>query len=108
MMHFGALSAHNWMRPKPFETTLTRLKRLGYGSIELSGEPDQYPIKETKSLLQKYGIKCWGTATLMVRYSRSSRRIVFSAAGNAKQCVLQTLCWPRFVLTIASLVIVTS
>lgn len=52
------------MRPEPLEKTLQRLKKLGYSSIELAGEPDQYPIPETLSLLEEYDIKCWGTVTI--------------------------------------------
>ncbi|KAF4996140.1 hypothetical protein FDECE_12564 [Fusarium decemcellulare] len=58
------LSSHTWMRPEPLEKTLQRLNRLGYTSVELAGEPDQYPIEETRQLLQKYDIKCWGTVTI--------------------------------------------
>ncbi|KAF5541818.1 D-tagatose 3-epimerase [Fusarium mexicanum] len=59
------LSSHTWMRPEPLEQTLQRLVRLGYTSIELAGEPDQFPIGPTRDLLQKYNIKCWGTVTVM-------------------------------------------
>ncbi|KAL4732204.1 hypothetical protein ACLX1H_001212 [Fusarium chlamydosporum] len=52
------------MRPEPLEKTLERLARLGYTSIELAGEPDQFPIESTRQLLQKYNIKCWGTVTV--------------------------------------------
>lgn len=58
------LSSHTWMRPEPLRTTLARLKRLGYTSVELAGEPDIYHIEETRRLLQEYGIKCWGTVTI--------------------------------------------
>jgi sugar phosphate isomerase/epimerase len=58
------LSTHNWMRAEPLETTLARIKGLGYGSIEISGEPTQYPSGQTKSLLKQYGIRCWGAVTL--------------------------------------------
>ncbi|CAJ0550237.1 Ff.00g101670.m01.CDS01 [Fusarium sp. VM40] len=58
------LSSHTWMRPEPLEKTLERLVRLGYTSIELAGEPDQFPIEKTRQLLQKYNIKCWGTVTV--------------------------------------------
>ena len=34
------LSTHNWMRAEPLETTLKRIKKFGYESIEISGEPD--------------------------------------------------------------------
>ena len=58
------LSTHNWMRAEPLETTLARIKKLGYQSIEISGEPTQYPTASTKKLLQQYGIRCWGAVTL--------------------------------------------
>mgnify|MGYP001766249760 CR=1 FL=1 len=58
------LSTHNWMRAEPLATTLGRIKKYGYSSIEISGEPDQYPIKATRALLDEYGIKCWGAVTL--------------------------------------------
>jgi sugar phosphate isomerase/epimerase len=59
------LSAHTWMRPEPLETTLQRLRTLGYTSIELEGEPSLYPIEQTRHLLAKYNTKCWGTVTIM-------------------------------------------
>ena len=55
---------HNWMRSEPLETTLARLKRCGYGSIEIKGEPDQYDTGEVHALLDKYDLKCWGAVTL--------------------------------------------
>ena len=58
------LSMHNWMRSEPLETTLARLKRCGYGSIEIKGEPDQYDTGEVNALLDKYDLKCWGAVTL--------------------------------------------
>jgi len=58
------LSTHNWMRAEPLEITLKRIKRLGFESIEISGEPTQYPPKVCKPLLKQYGIRCWGAVTL--------------------------------------------
>ena len=58
------LSTHNWMRAEPLETTLRRIKKFGYESIEISGEPQQYPAKETRKLLKEHGIRCWGAVTL--------------------------------------------
>lgn len=58
------LSMHNWMRSEPLEVTLARLKRCGYGSIEIKGEPDQYDTKDVRALLAKYDLKCWGAVTL--------------------------------------------
>lgn len=53
------------MRPEPLETTLQRLSTLSYTSIELEGEPSIYPVEQTRCLLAKYNIKCWGTVTIM-------------------------------------------
>ena len=36
------VAMHNWMRPEPIETTITRLGRSGYDGIEISGEPAVY------------------------------------------------------------------
>ena len=58
------LSTHNWMRAEPLELTLKRIKRLGFESIEISGEPAQYKTKECRPLLKQYGIRCWGAVTL--------------------------------------------
>ncbi|TPX12743.1 uncharacterized protein E0L32_000920 [Thyridium curvatum] len=58
------LSVHTWMRPEPLEVSLKRASELGYTSIELAGEPGLYRIEETRQLLQKYGIQCWGTVTI--------------------------------------------
>lgn len=58
-------SMHNWMRPEPIETTLERLHRFGYDSIEISGEPDRYNWEEVRGLMDKYEIECWGGVTLM-------------------------------------------
>jgi sugar phosphate isomerase/epimerase len=58
------LSTHNWMRAEPLDTTLRRIKKLGYESIEISGEPEQYKIKDTRKLLKEHGIRCWGAVTL--------------------------------------------
>ena len=58
------LSTHNWMRAEPLETTLARIKKFGYQSIEISGEPTQYNVNDTRRLLKQYGIRCWGSVTL--------------------------------------------
>jgi sugar phosphate isomerase/epimerase len=72
------LSTHNWMRAEPLEITLKRIKRLGFESIEISGEPKQYPPSECRPLLKKYGIRCWGAVTLTL----GERNL---AAKNPKQ-----------------------
>ena len=58
-------SMHNWMRPEPIETTLERLHRFGYNSIEICGEPARYDTDEVRALMENYGIECWGTVTIM-------------------------------------------
>ena len=60
------LSMHNWMRAEPLETTIARLAKYGYKSIEISGEPEKYPSADTRDLLKKYNLKCWGSVTLML------------------------------------------
>jgi sugar phosphate isomerase/epimerase len=58
------ISTHNWMRAEPVETTLRRGKQWGLGSIEISGEPDQYNTKDVRALLDELDMKCWGSVTL--------------------------------------------
>ena len=60
------LSMHNWMRPEPIETTIRRLAKYDYESIEISGEPYVYDTKDVKRILDENGIRCWGSITLMV------------------------------------------
>src|SRR5678815_1052804 len=72
------LSTHNWMRAEPLEVTLKRIKRLGFESIEISGEPQQYTTKSSRPLLKQYGIRCWGAVTLTL----GERNL---AAKNEKQ-----------------------
>jgi sugar phosphate isomerase/epimerase len=60
------LSTHNWMRAEPLDVTLRRIKAYGYESIEISGEPEQYDVNETRGHLKEHGIRCWGAVTLML------------------------------------------
>jgi D-psicose/D-tagatose/L-ribulose 3-epimerase len=59
------VAMHNWMRPEPIETTITRLGRSGYNGIEISGEPAVYDADDVKRLLDANGVECWGSVTLM-------------------------------------------
>jgi D-psicose/D-tagatose/L-ribulose 3-epimerase len=59
------VAMHNWMRPEPIETTVTRLGRSGYDGIEISGEPALYDPATVKPLLERNGVECWGAVTLM-------------------------------------------
>jgi D-psicose/D-tagatose/L-ribulose 3-epimerase len=56
---------HNWMRQEPIETTIDRLGRSGYDAIEISGEPNVWNTAEVQALLDKHGVGCWGSVTLM-------------------------------------------
>ena len=77
------LASHTWMRPEPLETALQRLSRLGYSSVELEGEPSKFPISETRDLLKKYGITCWGTVTIM----SGSRNLAASDIDQRKSTI---------------------
>ena len=60
------IAIHNWMRAEPLETTLARISRQGYDSLEIQGTPDDYDIDHVRNLLEKYGLSCWGSVTLML------------------------------------------
>ncbi len=60
------LSTHNWMRAEPLGTTLRRNKQFHIESIEISGEPEQYPPHSTRRQLDEWGIRCWGAVTLQL------------------------------------------
>lgn len=77
------LSTHNWMRAEPLETTLARISKLGFKSIEISGEPTQYETAATRKLLQDYKIKCWGAVTLTL----GERNLAAKDAGQRAKTV---------------------
>lgn len=61
------LSMHNWMRVEPLDRTCERLAQCGFESIEIMGEPETYADREAvRATLQKHGIRCWGSVTLML------------------------------------------
>lgn len=80
------LSMHNWMRAEPLEVTLARLAKYGYESIEISGEPDQYKPDGVRPLLQRYGLRCWGSVTLML----GERNLVAGHEGQRRASVRYT------------------
>jgi D-psicose/D-tagatose/L-ribulose 3-epimerase len=80
------LSMHNWMRAEPLEVTLARLAKFGYESIEISGEPEQYKADEVRPLLAKYGLRCWGSVTLML----GDRNLVAGDPGQRAASVQYT------------------
>ncbi|MFX0555740.1 sugar phosphate isomerase/epimerase family protein [Maribacter sp. CXY002] len=60
------LAIHNWMRAESLEHTLSRISKLDYAYLEIQGTPENYDTKKVKLLLDIYGIKCWGSVTLML------------------------------------------
>jgi D-psicose/D-tagatose/L-ribulose 3-epimerase len=84
------LSMHNWMRAEPIETTIARLAKYGYKSIEISGEAEKYDAKHVRGLLDHYGLNCWGSVTLMVggRNMQSGDEAVrASSVQYVKDCI---------------------
>jgi D-psicose/D-tagatose/L-ribulose 3-epimerase len=59
------LSMHNWMRAEPIETTIRRLAKYGYSSIEIEGEPKKYNTADVRKLLKEHGLFCFGSISLM-------------------------------------------
>jgi sugar phosphate isomerase/epimerase len=59
------ISMHNWMRAEPIETTIRRLAKYGYDSIEIEGEPKKYKTKDVLKLLKEYQLNCFGSVSLM-------------------------------------------
>ncbi|NVJ84709.1 MAG: sugar phosphate isomerase/epimerase [Algoriphagus sp.] len=60
------IAIHNWMRAETLESTLKRISSLGYTHLEIQGAPEMYDNQQVKELLEKYGIQCWGSVTLML------------------------------------------
>lgn len=60
------LAIHNWMRAETLEHTLDRISKLDYSYLEIQGAPENYETDKAKLLLDLYGIKCWGSVTLML------------------------------------------
>lgn len=84
------LAAHNWMRIESIETTLARLARLGYSSLEISGEPDRWDVADVRSRLDHYGLSCWGAVTLMMdglNLQSASEEVREASIAYAKRCV---------------------
>jgi sugar phosphate isomerase/epimerase len=64
------VSMHNWMRAEPVETTIRRLAKYGYDSIEISYDsvelsPGAPGTKAVKQMLKDNGIRCYGSISLM-------------------------------------------
>ena len=64
------VSMHNWMRAEPVETTIRRLAKYGYDSIEISYDsvelsPGAPGTKAVRGMLKDNGITCYGSISLM-------------------------------------------
>jgi D-psicose/D-tagatose/L-ribulose 3-epimerase len=64
------VSMHNWMRAEPVETTIQRLAKYGYDSIEISYDsvelsPGAPGTKAVAQMLKDNGITCYGSISLM-------------------------------------------
>jgi sugar phosphate isomerase/epimerase len=71
------------MRAEPIEVTVARLAKYGYESIEISGEPDIYDTSHVRGVLKEYGIRCWGSVTLML----GERNLVAKDQAQREQSV---------------------
>lgn len=84
------LSMHNWMRAEPIETTIRRLARYGYESIEISGEPEIYDTKQVKRLLAEHGLRCWGSVSLMFEgrdLIHADEQVRATSIAYIKECI---------------------
>jgi sugar phosphate isomerase/epimerase len=64
------VSMHNWMRAEPVETTIRRLAKYGYDSIEISYDsvelnPGAPGTQAVRGMLKENGVKCYGSISLM-------------------------------------------
>jgi D-psicose/D-tagatose/L-ribulose 3-epimerase len=64
------VSMHNWMRAEPVETTIRRLAKYGYDSIEISYDsvelnPGAPGTRAVRQMLKDNRITCYGSISLM-------------------------------------------
>ncbi len=64
------VSMHNWMRAEPVETTIRRLAKYGYDSIEISYDsvelaPGAPGTRAVSQMLKDHKITCYGSISLM-------------------------------------------
>ena len=64
------VSMHNWMRAEPLETTIRRLAKFGYNSIEISYDsvaldPGAPGTAAVRQLLKDNKVTCYGSISLM-------------------------------------------
>lgn len=89
------VSMHNWMRAEPLETTIRRLAKYGYDSIEISYDsvelsPGAPGVKAVKQMLKDNGISCYGSISLMFTgrdLIHSDEAIRASSVDYLEKCV---------------------
>jgi D-psicose/D-tagatose/L-ribulose 3-epimerase len=82
------ISMHNWMRAEPVETTIRRLAKYGYDSIEISYDsvelsPGAPGTAAVRKMLKDNKIKCYGSISLMFR----GRDLIHADAGVRENSV---------------------
>jgi sugar phosphate isomerase/epimerase len=89
------VSMHNWMRAEPVETTIRRLAKYGYDSIEISYDsvalaPGAPGTAAVRQMLRDNGIKCYGSISLMFTgrdLIHADPAVRASSVGYLKDCV---------------------
>ncbi|MBC8161291.1 MAG: sugar phosphate isomerase/epimerase [Roseiflexaceae bacterium] len=89
------VSMHNWMRAEPVETTIRRLAKYGYDSIEISYDsvelaPGAPGTKAVRQLLNDHKITCYGSISLMFAgrdLIHADPTVRASSVEYLKQCV---------------------
>mgnify|MGYP001296160906 CR=1 FL=1 len=84
------ISATQWIfGSEPLETTASRLMRLGYDGVELSGEPDSYTADAVRAVVEPKGLavtSICGIYTPARDLSHPSREIRGAAVGYVRAC----------------------
>jgi D-psicose/D-tagatose/L-ribulose 3-epimerase len=89
------VSMHNWMRAEPVETTIKRLAKYGYESIEISYDsvelsPGAPGTKAVAQMLKDNGITCYGSISLMFTgrdLIHADPEVRVSSVDYLKKCV---------------------
>lgn len=81
------VSMHNWMRAEPVETTIRRLAKYGYDSIEISYDsvelsPGAPGTKAVRQMLKDNKISCYGSS--ISPYTCWPRSDPFRSSGAGK------------------------
>jgi D-psicose/D-tagatose/L-ribulose 3-epimerase len=89
------VSMHNWMRAEPVETTIRRLAKYGYDSIEISYDsvalsPGAPGTAAVAQMLKDNGVRCYGSISLMFAgrdLIHADPAVRASSVDYLKQCV---------------------